>query len=95
MTPRSRKPVVIGGMRGLTTDNFNQNFINFQMDEVGDCLDRENTQQLHESSLYRSKSESSLSLRSPIETQLLSENAEEVKPVARTSSDETLSTPFR
>lgn len=90
MTPRSRKPVIIGGIRGLATDNYHQNFIDFQMDEVEESFDQENTQQPLESSLHRSKSESSLSLQSP-----LLDNVEEPKAVAKTTSDETLSTPFR
>lgn len=94
MTPRSRKPVIIGGMRGLTTDNYHPNFINFECDdEVEPNFECENTQEL-DSTLQRSKSESSLPLQSPIESQSLP-TIEEPTMLTKSNSDETLSTPFR
>lgn len=100
MTPRSRKPVIIGAMLGLTTDNYHQNFINFPMDEVENSFDCENTQEPLELSLHRSKSESSLLLRSPIDsTQAQSTEmaaaVDKPKTITKSNSDETLSTPFR
>lgn len=96
MTPRSRKPVIIGAMLGLTSDNYHQNFINFPMDEVENSFECENTQEPLESSLHRSKSECSLLLRSPIDTQTQpTKTGDEPKTIAKSNSDETLSTPFR
>ncbi|XP_031630780.1 uncharacterized protein LOC116345492 isoform X2 [Contarinia nasturtii] len=99
MTPRSRKPVIIiGAMRGLTSDNYHQNFINFEMDEVENSFDCENTTHDRlDSSLQRSKSESSLQLRSPIEIKSVlvqPSTLEEQRTVTKSNSDETLSTPF-
>lgn len=103
MTPRSRKPVIISGvMRGLTSDNYHQNFINFQMDEVENSFECQNTTQDRlDSSLQRSKSESSLlqqlqQLRSPTESTLPPIDAtDEQRTIVKSNSDETLSTPFR
>lgn len=96
MTPRSRKPVIIGAMLGLTSDNYHQNFINFPMDEVENSLDCEITQEPFESSLHRSKSDCSLSVRSPIDTQTqTTKTMDEPKTITKSNSDETLSTPFR
>lgn len=95
MTPRSRKPVIIGAMRGLASDNYHQNFINFQMDEIDDTLESENSQKHLDSSLQRSKSESSLLLESPNESKSHLDSVEDPKTVITSNSDETLSTPFR
>lgn len=103
MTPRSRKPVIIGGMRGLTTDTYHPNFIDFQMDdEVGHSFEYcQNTPDQHRTSLQRSKSENSLLCRSPIElTQQTQQHTTELIPpssatLIKSTSDETLSTPFR
>lgn len=95
MTPRSRKPVIFGGMRGLATDNYHPNFIDFQMDEeVEQSFDCETTQERLNLSLQRSKSENSLLCRSPIEshTQL---TIDAPTTITKSTSDETLSTPFR
>lgn len=96
MTPRSRKPVIIGAMLGLTSDNYHQNFMNFPMDEVENSFECENTQEPHESSLHRSKSECSLLQKSSIDTQIQAiETVDQPKKITKSNSDETLSTPFR
>lgn len=96
MTPRSRKPVIIGAMRGLTSDNYHQNFINFdQMDEIENSFECENKDEKHNSSLLnRSKSENSLQLRSSFE-EPIQPNVNEQNCIVKSNSDETLSTPFR
>lgn len=100
MTPRSRKPVIIGGMRGLTADTYHPNFIDFQMDdEIGHSFECENTPDRLHTSLHRSKSESSLLCRSPIESHAQQLTSESIRTPSATliksTSDETLSTPFR
>lgn len=102
MTPRSRKPVIIGGMRGLATDTYHPNFIDFQMDdEVGHSFEYcQNTPDQHHASLHRSKSENSLLCRSPIESTTQAQLTTDLIPppsatLIKSTSDETLSTPFR
>lgn len=102
MTPRSRKPVIIGGMRGLATDTYHPNFIDFQMDdEIGHSFEYcQNTPDLHRTSLHRSKSENSLLCRSPVESTVQAQLTTELIPppsaaLIKSTSDETLSTPFR
>lgn len=94
MTPRSRKPVIISGMRSLATDDYHPTFIDFQMDdEVGQSFECENTPKRLDTTLQRSKSDSSLVDRSPF-TQPTIELA--TQPITmKSTSDETLSTPFR
>lgn len=72
------------------------------MEEVENSFDCENTPQELDASLHRSKSESSLLLRSPPPPpQPINSTDETVvtvnqsKPIAKSNSDETLSTPFR
>lgn len=92
MTPRSRKPVIIGGIRGLTSDKYHQNFMNFQMDEdVEPSFESNKTDEPLNSSLQRSKSENSL--LSP--SLGIASTADEPSAFAKSNSDETLSTPFR
>lgn len=91
MTPRSRKPVIIGALRDMQTDDYHNKFIGFQMnddvaeeedDDDPDFIEGEIPDRLN-ASLHRSKSESDLLLRSPAVAQ------------TKSTSDETLSTPFR
>lgn len=95
MTPRSRKPVIIGGMRGLTSDNYHPSFIDFQMDdEIDHSFECENTQvRLLNSSLHRSKSENSL--LKTLQIQQTINDTPAVTTITKSTSDETLSTPFR
>lgn len=104
MTPRSRKPVIIGGMRGLASETYHPNFIDFQMDdEVGHSFEycqHQQTPDQHHTSLHRSKSENSLLCRSPIESTTQAQLTTELIPppsatLIKSTSDETLSTPFR
>lgn len=93
MTPRSRKPVIIGGIRGLTSDKYHQNFMNFQMDEdVEPSFESNKTDEPLNSSLQRSKSENSLLSPSPA---IAAPTVDEPSALAKSNSDETLSTPFR
>lgn len=102
MTPRSRKPVIIGGMRGLATDNYHPNFIDFQMDdEIDHSFECGHTNDRLNSSLQRSKSENSLLSPLPMvsQSQQTLSDAPTIVTTATTltksTSDETLSTPFR
>lgn len=93
MTPRSRKPVIIGGIRGLTSDKYHQNFMNFQMDEdVEPSFESNQTDEPLNSSLQRSKSENSLLSPS---LAIAPSTVDEPSALAKSNSDETLSTPFR
>lgn len=99
MTPRSRKPVIIGALRDIAPDNYHNNFIDFQMDDdsrasVSDeRFKRDISQDQLDSSLHRSKSESNLFAKSPVA--LKSKDSVDEPKAAKSSSDETLSTPFR
>lgn len=97
MTPRSRKPVIIiGGIRGLTTEKYHQNFMNFQMDEdVERSFECEKAIEPLNSSLQRSKSESSLLSPSPIDSKPQSTVDDKSAVITKSNSDETLTTPFR
>lgn len=86
MTPRSRKPVIIGALRDMTRSNYHKKIIGFQDDEAPEDdpdFDEEEIPDQMNTTLHRSKSEGDLWPRSP------------VKNVAKSTSDETLSTPFR
>lgn len=92
MTPRSRKPVVIGGMRGLSTDNYHKKFIKCGMDdEMVQTFDCRNSSP----DLHRSKSESSLLSKSPVIFQHQSIVGQESNVSLKSNSDDALSTPFR
>lgn len=102
MTPRSRKPVIIGALRDMQTDGYHNKFIGFQMnddvaeeedDDDPDFIDGEISDRLN-ASFHRSKSESDLLLQSSAVTQEES-NGYNSNPVTKSTSDETLSTPFR
>lgn len=99
MTPRSRKPVIIGALRDIAPNNYHNNFMDFQMDDdnranVSDeRFERDISQDQLNASLHRSKSESNLFSKSPVA--LKSKNSVDEPKAAKSSSDETLSTPFR
>lgn len=100
MTPRSRKPVIIGALRDLPTDDYHNKFVGFQMnddvaeedDDDPDFIEGEIPDRLN-ASFHRSKSESDLLHLSLAITHESSEHVS--KPVPKSTSDETLSTPFR
>lgn len=89
MTPRSRKPVIIGAMLGLSNENYRKNFLS--LPEVDDeLLNRSKDLSPINASLYKSKSESDLlDLKSANEEGILGSAVDKDTP------DETLSTPFR
>lgn len=99
MTPRSRKPVIISAMLNMTADNYNnKSFLNYSKNEDGDIGLLNSSQQLFNSPLQKSKSESEIldALSSPHRgTQLLApEEAFSIK-LSNSTSEEALSTPFR
>lgn len=95
MTPRSRKPVIIGAMLGLPTENYRRNFLSLPEDDH-ELLSRSKDQILN-SSLYKSKSEGDLL---DLQTDEYAENvtgseSNELEIIKKGASDETLTTPFR
>lgn len=103
MTPRSRKPVIIGGaMLGITGDNYHKSIKNYVKDD-GSCIappneplgdkHKLNRSQSLNVSLQKSKSESDLL---PALNECLSEEQmlDAIK-IPKSTSEETLSTPFR
>lgn len=93
MTPRSRKPVIIGAMLGIATDNYRKTFMSLPEDD--DELLSRSSDQILNTSLCKSKSEGDLvGLQSPSDTLegISGDTSESFKKV---SSEETLSTPFR
>lgn len=96
MTPRSRKPVIFGALRDIASDNYHKNFVDFEMgDNQNNSDNRCNSETDHlNTSLQRSKSESSLLLKTP-NTPATDDIAEIAKLETKATSDETLSTPFR
>lgn len=98
MTPRSRKPVIIGAMLGINTDNYHKKFMNFPIDdeETDFDMDRDNNHLLN-SSLHKSKSENDLmlALTSNSTTPLLQPVELLALKITNSTSEETLSTPFR
>lgn len=98
MTPRSRKPVIISAMLNMTADNYNKSFLNYSKN----CerhFDLENSNQnLYNSPLQKSKSESEImdALSSPHrDTQLLAPEEALSLKISNSTSEEALSTPFR
>lgn len=95
MTPRSRKPVIIGAMLSMNTDNYRKNFLSLPEDD--DELLGKSKDQILNSSLYKSKSEGDLmGIQSPFEAcNSATSDRNEVSHFQKRKSDETLSTPFR
>lgn len=107
MTPRSRKPVIIGGaMIGISGENYHKTIMNFVKDDGlggiaasndGNDNDDErlmNNSPLLNTSLQKSKSESDLL---PTLNACLSEGQMQhaIKMLPKSTSEEKLSTPFR
>lgn len=104
MTPRSRKPVIIGGaMHGISDENYHKSIMNFVKDDGnghatpnGDANDLHNLNgcRLLNASLHKSKSESDLL---PALNACMSEEEPMLNTIkmSKSTSEETLSTPFR
>lgn len=95
MTPRSRKPVIIGAMRDMTTDNYHNNFIGFEIGEENSINEDQLDMSPLNALLQRSKSESSLIVPS---TSIESDAQHDItaqKTMVKAASSEALSTPFR
>lgn len=101
MTPRSRKPVIFGALRDIAADNYHKNFVDFELTDNQNSDDYRCNMDADplNASLQRSKSESSLLLKTPgtPDTALAATGeASTMAPInAKSTSDETLSTPFR
>lgn len=95
MTPRSRKPVIIGAMLGLPTENYRKNFLSLPEDDH-ELLSRSKDQILN-SSLYKSKSESDLLDLQADEyaDNVTGSESNELEIIKKGASDDTLTTPFR
>lgn len=95
MTPRSRKPVIIGAMLGMTTDNYRNNFLSLPEDD--DELLSKSKDHILNTSLYKSKSEGDLlDIQLPADAannSISQVNNESL--IRKQKSDEVLSTPFR
>lgn len=100
MTPRSRKPVIIGGaMHGISGDNYRKSILNFVKNDGSgialahdDAEDEPNSDsRLLNASMQKSKSESDL--LPTLNACMLEEQMLNAMP--KFTSDETLSTPFR
>lgn len=98
MTPRSRKPVIIGAMFGISSKNYRKNFLSLPEDD-DDLLNRSKDQSPINASLYKSRSEGDLlDLQSTNDGDIVdAASFERVahKSTDKDTSDETLSTPFR
>lgn len=96
MTPRSRKPVIIGGaMLGISGENYHKSIMNFVKDD-GSAADDEhnlNKSRLLNASLQRSRSESDL--LPALNACLTEERMLDAIKKPKSTSEETLSTPFR
>lgn len=104
MTPRSRKPVIIGGaMHGISGESYHKSIMNYVKDDGngiatpnGDADDELNLNacRLLNGSLQKSKSESDLL---PAFNACMSEEEPMPNPnkMSKSTSEETLSTPFR
>lgn len=95
MTPRSRKPVIIGAMRDMTADNYHNNFIGFQIREEDNVAEHEANISHINVSLQRSKSESSLIIPTTPSESKTKNHENDAQRITKATSDETLSTPFR
>lgn len=103
MTPRSRKPVIIGGaMLGISGDNYRKSIMNFVKDDASgvappnDYIDDEhnlNRSRSPNASFHKSKSESDL--LPALNTCLTEEAKLNATKMPKSTSEETLSTPFR
>lgn len=100
MTPRSRKPVIFGALRDIAADNYHKNFVDFELADNQNSDDYRCNMDADplNASLQRSKSESSLLLKTPGTPDAPAATGEEsamARISAKSTSDETLSTPFR
>lgn len=92
MTPRSRKPVIVGSaMLGIAGDNYHKSIMNYVKDDC-DYAEIENVElnQMLNASLQKSKSESDL-----LPAIAYATVADDQFVATKSTSDETLSTPFR
>lgn len=95
MTPRSRKPVIMGGaMVGISGENYHKNIMNYMKDDgcgVAPSIDGIDDKHNLSASLLKSKSESDLLPA----FSLPDEMAFDETKMPKSTSEETLSTPFR
>lgn len=100
MTPRSRKPVIIGAMLGMAAENYHNNLLNYVKNDENDLNDAnndaDNIANYLNSSIHKSKSESDLIDAIGISTTPLLDPIEaKIFKLTNSQSDESLSTPFR
>lgn len=98
MTPRSRKPVIIGAMLGISNENYRKNFLSLPENDA-ELLDRSKDHLSSNASLYKSRSEGDLlDLQSTHEDTVMesiSNERIEQKNSDKATPDGALSTPFR
>lgn len=95
MTPRSRKPVIIGGaMLAMADENYHKSIMNYVKDDViNNATPDKNQNRSLNVLLQKSKSESDL--LAALNESLLEKSTLNAIKIPKSTSDETLSTPFR
>lgn len=96
MTPRSRKPVIIGAMLGMSVESYPNNLLNFVHTEEMEGSDGDADDKNHfiDTSMHKSKSESNL-IGSVSATPLLDPANANIIKLTNSQSEEALSAPFR
>lgn len=96
MTPRSRKPVIIGAMLGMSVESYPNNLLNFvHTEEIeGNDVDTDDTNIFMDTSMHKSKSESDL-IGAVSAMPLLDPVKAKIMKLTNSQSEEALSVPFR